>query len=40
LKDSAEINKKEKDKTTGTIAKPPSENHLGGNLTGFGKIRG
>jgi hypothetical protein len=34
------INKKEKGKTDGTVAKPPSENRLGTNLTGFGKFRG
>jgi hypothetical protein len=39
-KDSNEINKKEKDKTVVTVAKPPSKTARRGDLAGFAKFRG
>jgi hypothetical protein len=40
FKDSDEINKKEKDKTTVTVEKPPSKTARGGDLAGFAKFKG
>jgi hypothetical protein len=39
FKDSDEINKKGKDKTAATVAKPPPKTTRGGDLAGFAKFR-